>query len=281
MQDVELEFVLPPEDLRPYVGLFYAFHTRTEDCFDDLERAGTAQLRFRLSPGHACYHFADGRVVEAPAVHLLGPTMGAVRTCVDGPVRVFGIGLSPAGWAALVGSDASTLADDCIDATPLLAVHADRLIAALSRCSTPAAMVAKVEPWLRRQIGNGHGPSLAFSEAVDAWLAAAASPELCDLEDGTGLSRRQVERRCNAIYGAPPKLIARKYRALRAAVAMASGQTMPIDGFYDQSHMIREVKHFTGLTPRKMRERPGLLAQRTITQRRALEGQVTVLVSDT
>ena len=56
--------------------------------------------------------------------------------------------------------------------------------------------------------------------AVDAWLADNPSPVLDELVATTGLSRRQVERRCNALYGAPPKLLARKYRALRAAVAL-------------------------------------------------------------
>jgi AraC-like DNA-binding protein len=68
---------------------------------------------------------------------------------------------------------------------------------------------------------------------------------------------------------------------LRAAVIMASGGVGAAEGFYDQSHMIREVKQFTGLTPRRMREEPGVLARLTISQRRALEGRVPRLISET
>ena len=35
----------------------------------------------------------------------------------------------------------------------------------------------------------------------------------------TGLSLRQVQRGCKWYFGSPPKMLARKYRALRAAVA--------------------------------------------------------------
>ena len=89
-----------------------------------------------------------------------------------------------------------------------------------------------------------------FARQVDAWLEDSQSPEIDDLIAATGLSRRQVERKCNAIYGAPPKLLARKFRALRAAVAMR-GRDLSFDdavgqGFYDQSHLIREVKHSPG-----------------------------------
>ncbi|KAJ8137471.1 hypothetical protein OY671_009316, partial [Metschnikowia pulcherrima] len=90
------------------------------------------------------------------------------------------------------------------------------------------------------------------------------------------LSRRQIERKCNISYGAPPKVLARKYRASRAAVAMRGGEEGVADaidrGFYDQSHMIREVKHFTGLTPRQIRADPGSLSQLTILHRSASGG---------
>ena len=105
------------------------------------------------------------------------------------------------------------------------------------------------------------------------------------LISATGLSRRQIERKCNALYGAPPKLLARKYRALRAAVAMVEGVESVSDavdrGFYDQSHMIREVKHFTGLTPGQICAEPSVLARLTISQRFALGDKVGPLISKT
>ncbi len=53
------------------------------------------------------------------------------------------------------------------------------------------------------------------------------------------------------------------------------------DGFYDQSHLIREMKQFTGLTPKQLRTEPTQLAKLTITQRLALGGQVHRIISDT
>ena len=174
--NVELEFIVPAADLKPYLGLFYRFSTADQDV-DDIERAGTAQLRFRLSPGAARYHFPDGSIQEAPACHLIGATTGAVRTCAAGPVRVFGVGLSAAGWAALLGSDASSLVNRCVDATTLFGDVLDEVTAALRGCADAATMMAAVEPWLRRQLGGDHGATLGFVRAVEEWLSAAASPD--------------------------------------------------------------------------------------------------------
>ena len=279
MAGLELDYLVPPTDLQPYVGLFYRF--AVPGRIDELERATRAQLRFRLTPGLTRYSFPDGSAQDAPPIHLLGPTTGPTLLSVDGPAVAFGMGLEPAGWAALIGGGASALVNRCVDATALLGEGAAEAMVGLRNAKDCAGMVAAIEPWLRNRLASKRDGTRDFVRAVDDWLAGAASPVLDDLVAVTGLSRRQVERRCNALYGAPPKLLARKTRALRAAVTLANGGDPELDGFYDQSHMIREVKHFTGRTPRQMREEPGGLAQLTIHHRRALEGQVAPLISRT
>ena len=116
----------------------------------------------------------------------------------------------------------------------------------------------------------------AFVSQVNTWLASAAAPDINDLVALTGLSLRQVQRGCNRYFGSPPKELARKYRALRAAVAMTHGDPdlddLLVEGFYDQSHVIREIKHFTGMTPRTFAEHPTEL-NREIAKRIALERQ--------
>ncbi|MFX4827852.1 hypothetical protein ABTB65_19075, partial [Acinetobacter baumannii] len=53
------------------------------------------------------------------------------------------------------------------------------------------------------------------------------------------------------------------------------------DGFYDQSHLIREVKQFTGLTPGQLLAAPSPLARMTIDRRSALADRVSPLISGT
>src|SRR3546814_5112525 len=85
-----------------------------------------------------------------------------------------------------------------------------------------AAMAKIGEALIGTLVDRRDGGARAFVRHVDAWLAGGVSPRIEDLVAVTRLSRRQVERKCNALYGAPPKLPARQYRALRAAVALRS-----------------------------------------------------------
>jgi AraC-like DNA-binding protein len=282
--EIKLDYVVPAPDLADYVTLFYDFSADVP-VFEDVERADHAQLRFRLSPGRGSYRFADGTEQDAPDIHLIGPTSGSTCVRAEGPVTVFGLGLTAAGWGAIVGVDASTMLNRVIDAERIFgAASLTATVAGLRLTDGVSARAKLVEALQRDRISAGARPAL-FVQHVEAWLAASPSPEMACLIGATGLSRRQVERKCNALYGFPPKLLARKYRALRAAVALVAGEESVNDavdrGFYDQSHMIREIKHFTGLTPRQICAEPSALARLTISGRRALDGVVGPLVSGT
>jgi AraC-like DNA-binding protein len=285
VSDIQLDYRVPAGDLAEYVTLFYNFRADVA-VFEDTERADHAQLRLRLDSGGGHYTFPDGSVQHAQEHHIIGPTSGAVKVRATGPVAIFGMGVTAAGWAAMIGNDASSMLNRVIDASELLGAARLRAAAtALRGAPDNEARFAIGEALVRELVRGSDIGALRFVRKVDDWLAGSPSPEMDDLVAATQLSRRQVERKCNALYGAPPKLLARKYRALRAAVALVSDNEQVDDlverGFYDQSHLIREVKQFTGLTPRQIKAEPSLLARLTISQRTALGGQVSPLISDT
>src|SRR3546814_9168789 len=90
------------------------------------------------------------------------------------------------------------------------------------------------------------------SELVDGWLTASASPQVPELVEATGMSIRSVERMTKHYYGLSPRMLARKYRAVRAASALARGEGLDSaqlgDAFYDQSHQIGRAHVCTPVT---------------------------------
>lgn len=284
MDDIALDYAVPGRGVADYITLFYHFRAGVP-VFEDTERADHAQIRFRLSPGGATYRFPDGSVQEAGDIHIIGPTSGAMQVSAPGPVEVFGAGITPAGWSAMMRIDASSMLNRVVDAGNLFGPVIREAWAALKAAPDAAARTAIGEALVCALVRDNDRAAVRFMRQVDAWLADSPSPDIAALIAVSGLSRRQVERRCNALYGAPPKLLARKYRALRAAVSLVSDHAEVDDlidrGFYDQSHLIREFKQFTGLTPGQMQAEPSILARLTIGQRQALGGQVDPIISET
>ena len=282
---IQLEYRVPSADLQPFVTLFYHFRAEMP-LFEDTERADHAQLRFRIAGPESTYSFPDGTVQEGGPIHVIGPTSGAYRSRGTGPVlEVVGMGLQPAGWAAMLGIEASSLLNRAVDGDMLFGEPAQSALVAIRVGRDTDAKVAAAETFVRALIAGSDSRTLVFARAIDAWLADEISPDVDTLITATGLSRRQVERRCNTLYGAPPKVLARKYRALRAAVALASGEAsldaLLAEGFYDQSHLIREVKQFTGMTPKQVQTEATPLSRLTMEARKALGGQVHRIISDT
>ena len=281
MAAISLDYATPDESLRKHLSVFYDFRADVP-VFEDVERADLAQIRFQLSGSDATYSFADGTVQKAPAIQILGPTTGPTRVRVVGPVRTFGAGLLPAGWSSLLDFEASLLVNRVVDATELFGKGLYKTLEEFRATTTLEQKVLIGSALARTLIARGHTAAFDFARIVDGWLADSPSPSVEILVSASGLSRRQVERNCKAIYGSPPKLLARKYRALRAAIMLAkheAGAQELIDhGFYDQSHFIREIKAFTGVTPTRIHDDLPTLA--TLTLKRTEFTELGPLVTD-
>jgi AraC-like DNA-binding protein len=273
MSNLTMDFRQPRAALADHFSFFYHFQ-QSDDRFEGVDRADYAQFRFILRGRNARYRFVDGTEQAMPDIYILGPTTGSSNLSCEGAAEAIGVGLMPHGWAALVPMDASAAANRLFDAKDLFGNIVVEVYEKLRATQDFDARVAIFEEMLGTLMKRQQPVYQAFVDQVNTWLASAAAPDISDLVELTGLSLRQVQRSCNRYFGSPPKELARKYRALRAAVAMTHGDPdlddLLVDGFYDQSHVIREIKHFTGMTPRTFAEQPTEL-NREIAKRIALE----------
>jgi AraC-like DNA-binding protein len=280
---MKLDYAPPPADLAEYISAFYLFDAHVDELHD-IERADIAQFRVILS-GEATLIFPDGREVVWPKQAVFGPRLSASKVIARGPhLRTFGFGLLPAGWAMAVGKPADQYVNQIIPASEVMTFDMDYMTAQIAACETLQEMMDYVVEGARRLYSFADNAPFWFIRAVDAWLESALVPEIDALEASTGLSRRQIERLSKQFYGAPPKFLIRKYRALRAANAIANGngdwQDFIDSAYYDQSHFIRDIKEFIGMTPSALRNATSPLSSLTFDRIR-LAGDVRPLVSTT
>lgn len=279
---IDLVYEAPGERLAKLVSSFYRLDY-SGDNFSELERADRAQFRFELR-GNGSYHFSDGSITSSFPVTIIGPTTAPVVSKSSCPLTIFGWGMTTAGWVALMGSNAASHIDKAIDARDIFGDWImdirDQLIAAADFAEQVEIGCLAAENIFRHK----STAPFDFTTMVDNWLISDSDPSVEILSAQSGLSQRQLERMTKRYYGSPPKKLARKYRALRAAQLLAHGDSLDETGlalaFYDQSHLIREVKQFTGLTPSQLRNGKHTLTRATMTGRRALGGKVSPLVSD-
>lgn len=272
----------PPPELREYISSLYELRQDVA-TYDETERSDRPQLRIMLS-GSGDYVFPGGQRDPASPVVILGPTSGTVRGVGIGPMHVVGAGLLPPAWVAIMGKRADGAIDRAINAQELFGAKATRLFEAVRDTSCTDERFRLISAFIAEAASNADPAQIAFTHIVDDWLTSCADPQIDALVKAAGVSARQLERLTRRYYGLPPKTLARKYRALKAATLIARGEDINAsdiaDSFYDQSHLIRELKRFAGLTPQQIKRRESHLMAEIAAGRGALRGQVGPLVSD-
>lgn len=259
---IRLDYFAPPEDIAPQIITFFRLCC-DEPMIRDVQPAVMGQLYVYLA-GEGRVSFADGRVEPAHPVSLMSPLGHAAPFEVAGPLDVFGVVLGPLGWAALTGLDAAEHGERMFDAIEILGPHAAalgeavRAIAANGGEGAGEAMRDAMAEFLRRHFKPLPPEHVAVVQAVVAWLGSSLSPPLDDLYASLPYSERQVQRLVARFFGSSPAHLVRKYRATRVAALLAQPDldeatvALLTDQFYDQSHMIREIREFIGRTPSRI-----------------------------
>lgn len=274
---ITMRYFAPPLALRQHISSYYWFESRLP-AFADMMRAELGQIRLVIE-GAAFSHYGDDHERLGRTAVLQGPTSAPVHYRAAGSLRFFGIGLLPRGWAELVGVPADELADEMIDLAGVFPANAVSALLDRVACARDdaARMAAVNDALLARLAAARPCSSQWFTRLADDWLTASTNPNIAWLVAQSGMSARSVERLARRFYGASPKLLARKYRALGAAVRLGTGEAKSWaeaagDAFYDQAHFIREFRTFTGKTPARFLVETAPITRITLTRRRLVPG---------
>ncbi len=262
---MQLSFCTPDTRLAPFISTYY--HVRFDyPLIEDFERADVGYLRLMFS-GTGFYNYpGNHRDPDRPAM-LLGPATETASYQLQGPLDSFGCVLLPPFWCGIVDADASDFANRARDAEPVLP-GIGALRAAMDDVDDVAEMGRMMDAFLLRKAHPLPDDQVAVLECIGAWLSCFPIPPPEALYEACHLSDRQVMRIANRYFGAPPKMLARKFRALRTASRII-GTRGPVpdelaDEYADRAHMIREIKHFTGMTPRSLQVNSNPIMQVTL-----------------
>ncbi|RYE03382.1 MAG: AraC family transcriptional regulator [Sphingomonadales bacterium] len=245
--------------LMPHIESYYLFRNEAGHI-EGVERVDLGQLRFMIR-GEGEVTFPGGHVEKTLPIMINGPGTAAARYRIEGPFHCFGLSLRAIGWKALTGLAADKVADRVIDGRYLFGEQAPLLLERLRVAASLDEMVALTEPLLESRLAQTKPvprTHLVFLRSVREW-AASGSPGLDVLYSAirakSNIGERQVQRLCREYFAGSPAHLRRKFRAIGAAMRIYHGASVEevVGPFSDQSHMINEIKHFTGHTPTTLR----------------------------
>lgn len=247
----------PSADLAPYIRRFYVFEAPLPEgaVIEDFLLSETAFVRCLLR-GDWAAQTNPGEWNTAGNVVFFGANSRPLRVRVKGGFAVTGFAIRPSGWHALFSESHQTLANKMLPLQQLWGQLADTLFAGVASAADDAGQLAAMESAIKQQIAVVRSPDVDAQMArFEVFARTDSTMRVEDAAQELGLSVRQLERRCLATFGLTPKAILRRSRFLDTASVMRgfSTPTEPeLDAlrYFDQSHMNREFKMFTGMTPR-------------------------------
>lgn len=257
-----LDYFPPPAGLASLITTFYHFRCDEREIRDVQPAAVGHVIVFLAGSGEM--HFATGQIDPSHRVSLLTPSGAAAPIRVDGPFHCVGAALSPLGWAALTRLHAGIWSDRMLPAAQVLGLEVDefgeRLADAYGRGIAGAELCARLGAFLAGYMRPVNPRHAGLMQAVTAWLSESFDPPMAALFARSAYSPRQTQRLVERYFGLPPRELRRKYRALRIVALLAQPDISDaevaalVDHFYDQSHMIREIRQFAGRTPGRLAE---------------------------
>lgn len=253
---VTLRFALPAAPLSPFVTTYYstdAVCSVREPWLEDYLHPEWANLRF-LGGTEVQSVIGPGTPQPCPRFTVTGPTSRAAHFRMRSG-RCWGIGLLPAGWAALFAAQAGDYADRFVDGMtdPVFAAFVPLAEALAASDGDYARELALIEAHVAALFAAAGPPDPAIARLTDALL----DPELvavAPLADRLGMTVRSLERLSCRAFGFPPKLLLRRQRFLRCLARFMLDPTLGWLGsldchYHDQSHFVRDFRRFMGMSP--------------------------------
>jgi AraC-like DNA-binding protein len=191
---------------------------------------------------------------KQPPIVVIGPQYSRVDLMVNNKLKAIRVDFRPGGLYRLLKIPMHELFDDGFNASSLLGYEMDHLNERILNAHNMEAAKNIVEEYLLKKRVS-LSTALPLDVAMFELMRSNGSISMEKIASISCLSLRQFERKCKERIGMSPKPYARIARFSKAYRLRESSPTLSWTsiayeaGYFDQMHMIRDFKEFTGVTP--------------------------------
>ncbi|RPJ25818.1 MAG: AraC family transcriptional regulator [Chloroflexi bacterium] len=253
----------PPEILKNDVEcLLLNEFTDKEGMSINVFSNGIPGIVFHNNEGHPAIEniiMQSGRKFSPPTLFLCGPgTESSVLNFRKGSYTVMQVILKPHALKTLFGINALTLKDEAVE---LNEFSTEDINQQLINAYSEQERVALLTSFLVAKFKQGKTRDDLVVESLHLIHESVGTITVKTLLKHLDISERQFERRFCQTVGISPLSYIRVKRFNEAIRLMKTGQYDTLTevayalNFHDQSHFIRDIKTFTGITPKSLSQK--------------------------
>ncbi len=247
----------PDPRLTPFVKCLWIMEDQTAAAFQPIETVvpdGCMELIIHY--GSRFMKLLDnGQYQRLPAAVIAGQITKRLLLQAGGHVGMIGVRFRPAGAFPFIRDSSRGFVDDII---PLDAVWNRQAVVLEERIKNAESDVDRLDLMQRHLLDHlreDKERDVVVTETVDRILASCGRVSIDDLACSARITCRHLERRFDAEVGVSPKLLSRIVRFRRIFQYLQDccnpswADAAYECGFFDQAHLIRDFKQFTGQPP--------------------------------
>lgn len=223
-------------------------------CFERVLPSGTVEIVFNLAGGDMrCYDPETMRCVQVRSPIVTGVHRRHFVIDTEQQRSIMGVGFSPAGAWRWLGVPPDELADRHVELEALLGPAVRQWEEILRDAGGPRQRLERLNAILERNRLREAHPAVEW--AVEQICGYPSDIRVDHLAEECQLSARRFSHLFTRQVGIAPKgfIRIRRFQAALAEIRKRGSfdwSALAVStGFADQSHLIREFKAFTGLTP--------------------------------
>jgi len=261
MSAIRFKIFSPSEQLQEYV-----------ECFRIADSDNNESMVIRVcpngSPGIAFHYHGSGSAINSivtplrrdealPTLFLYGQVTTVSEMHFIPPYTSLQVVFKPDALSSLFRLDASSLLNKSLKAEEF---GAAALNAQLIVARSDEERVAICSDFLGAKLTSAQD-NMTIKNAIKLIDQHIETANVETVRRHMGLSERQLERQFKQAVGVPPQLYIRIRRINAALRLMDSGKYSRLAdvahelNFHDQSHFIRDMKEFAGLTPKSIQQK--------------------------
>lgn len=193
-----------------------------------------------------------------PSAHVIGPTTVFHNSFPGARLLQVGAYLFPEGASLVLGVPGREIAERIVGLDSFWR-EAASIEEKIADCSEDSGRVAVVEALLIRHLKPQR--NLVVAHAARMMRHSGGQVTVRSMAGWSGISRQLLARGFHEQIGLSPKTYLRLCRFRKALASLGTesrlGELAAGAGYFDQSHMIAEIREFSGMTPAAIiRQRP-------------------------
>jgi AraC-like DNA-binding protein len=248
----------PHKDLKPYIKCYWTLKYDASPVSADGGQqflADGVEVMFNLGDPMAVVENDTGSSAIID-IGFSGPMSQPMIMKSSGIIDLFGVCFRAGGAYPFFSLPANELANRCADLETLWGSGGRRALDRIQddRSSTPQR-IRYLDAFFMHKLEQNRNDDVAVTKALHALEVNQGRVSIEDLATSTRLSCRQLERKFKERVGISPKKLCRNlrfknvFKYLTDFTAENWSSVAVACGYYDQAHMIRDFKHFTGFPP--------------------------------